>query len=230
MKFSLHNIGKVAQADIEIKGIATIAGENDTGKSTVGKALYAVFNSLHNSTGQIERDRRQSIESAMWRMAHSPASGIESLRIGFTEEDVDLVLEAGTDFNNMRKTISRIFSDFHLSEEALKTLSSDLVNLASISDDIAFLDVLSNNLSREFNGQVNNLFVSKESSKGSISLSIKEKQFIAEVKDDAASFASNRFDLRTQAVYLDDPLVLDDASHMMFRVLLDFRVSTIGTG
>lgn len=41
MKFELKNIGAIDLADIDIDGITIIAGENNVGKSTVGKALYA---------------------------------------------------------------------------------------------------------------------------------------------------------------------------------------------
>ncbi|WP_276946094.1 AAA family ATPase, partial [Eisenbergiella massiliensis] len=44
MKLSLKNIGKIETASVEINGITVIAGENNTGKSTVGRALFAVFN------------------------------------------------------------------------------------------------------------------------------------------------------------------------------------------
>ncbi len=44
MKLHLKNVGKVRSAAIEINGITVIAGENNTGKSTVGKALFSVFN------------------------------------------------------------------------------------------------------------------------------------------------------------------------------------------
>jgi len=40
MNLKLENIGIVKNADIDIDGLTVIAGENDTGKSTVGKALY----------------------------------------------------------------------------------------------------------------------------------------------------------------------------------------------
>lgn len=41
MKFQLRNIGALEKADIDLDGITIIAGENNVGKSTVGKALYA---------------------------------------------------------------------------------------------------------------------------------------------------------------------------------------------
>ena len=53
MKIKVKNIGRVAEADIEINGIAVIAGENGTGKSTVGKALYAAFNSMSDSFSRL---------------------------------------------------------------------------------------------------------------------------------------------------------------------------------
>ena len=63
MKLSLKNIGKIGSASVEINGITTIAGENNTGKSTVGRALFAVFNSFYNIEDQIKRERIQSVEN-----------------------------------------------------------------------------------------------------------------------------------------------------------------------
>jgi len=39
MTIELHNIGMIKEATVKIDGLTVIAGENDTGKSTVGKAL-----------------------------------------------------------------------------------------------------------------------------------------------------------------------------------------------
>ena len=61
MKLSLKNIGKIETASVEINGITVIAGENNTGKSTVGRALFAVFNSFYNIQKQIESERVQNI-------------------------------------------------------------------------------------------------------------------------------------------------------------------------
>ncbi len=46
MELQLKNIGMIKEANVKIDGLTVIAGENDTGKSTVGKALYLVINSL----------------------------------------------------------------------------------------------------------------------------------------------------------------------------------------
>lgn len=49
MNLKLQNIGIVKNADIKIDGLTVIAGENDTGKSTVGKAIFALLNERENN-------------------------------------------------------------------------------------------------------------------------------------------------------------------------------------
>ena len=41
MKLQLENIGIIKNATVQINGLTVIAGENDTGKSTVGKVLFS---------------------------------------------------------------------------------------------------------------------------------------------------------------------------------------------
>lgn len=48
MKLHIENISKISMADIDIDGITVIAGSNNTGKSTVGKVLFALMNSFYN--------------------------------------------------------------------------------------------------------------------------------------------------------------------------------------
>lgn len=47
MKLKLQNIGIIEDADINIDGITLIAGQNDSGKSTVGKVLYALIRGIN---------------------------------------------------------------------------------------------------------------------------------------------------------------------------------------
>ena len=44
MELQLKNIGMIKEANVKIDGLTVIAGENDTGKSTVGKALFMFLN------------------------------------------------------------------------------------------------------------------------------------------------------------------------------------------
>ncbi|MBE9563561.1 MAG: AAA family ATPase, partial [Proteobacteria bacterium] len=39
---NIKNVGLIKEASIKINGLTVIAGENDTGKSTVGKSLFFI--------------------------------------------------------------------------------------------------------------------------------------------------------------------------------------------
>jgi len=46
MTLELKNIGMIKEANVKIDGLTVIAGENDTGKSTLGKVLYGLIQSI----------------------------------------------------------------------------------------------------------------------------------------------------------------------------------------
>ena len=46
MKFCIENIGAIDKATVDIDGITIIAGENNVGKSTIGKALFAFLRNM----------------------------------------------------------------------------------------------------------------------------------------------------------------------------------------
>ena len=48
MELTLNNVGIINRAEIKLKGLTVICGNNDSGKSTAGKALYATIESLSN--------------------------------------------------------------------------------------------------------------------------------------------------------------------------------------
>lgn len=42
MRLVLKNIGMLKNAEINLKNLSVIAGENDNGKSTVGKVVFCI--------------------------------------------------------------------------------------------------------------------------------------------------------------------------------------------
>ncbi|GMO62528.1 MAG: AAA family ATPase [Rickettsiales bacterium] len=47
MKLEIENIGKIKNANVEIGGLTIIAGQNNTGKSTIGKVLFAMIKGIN---------------------------------------------------------------------------------------------------------------------------------------------------------------------------------------
>ena len=59
MKLKIENIGKIKNAEVRLDGLTVICGKNNTGKSTIGKILYAAFNSLYDIEKKV-KDKKQS--------------------------------------------------------------------------------------------------------------------------------------------------------------------------
>lgn len=57
MQIKLENIGIVKNSSIELNGLTVITGKNNSGKSTVGKTLYALLDAVSNISEKYEKDR-----------------------------------------------------------------------------------------------------------------------------------------------------------------------------
>ena len=61
MEIQLHNIGVIQDASIKLDGLTVITGKNETGKTTVGKALYALIDAVSDLPEKARRDRNAYI-------------------------------------------------------------------------------------------------------------------------------------------------------------------------
>ena len=61
MELIINNIAKIKHADIDLNGITVIAGNNDTGKSTIGKVLFAMFNSMNGIEQKLSEEKKATL-------------------------------------------------------------------------------------------------------------------------------------------------------------------------
>jgi len=66
MDLIIRNFGKIAEADIKLDGITVICGNNDSGKSTVGKALFGFFNSLNDMESKMINIKEEKIHNFLF--------------------------------------------------------------------------------------------------------------------------------------------------------------------
>lgn len=66
MKFQLENIGIIEKADIDLCGLTVITGKNNAGKSTIGKALYAVIEGGRNIPEKYDNDLKSQIYNVLF--------------------------------------------------------------------------------------------------------------------------------------------------------------------
>lgn len=68
MKLKINNFAKIRNAEIIIDGITVIVGENNSGKSTIGKVLYSIFTTFHNFDIKLRRERERGIAKSLFNL------------------------------------------------------------------------------------------------------------------------------------------------------------------
>ena len=71
MKLRLKNIGIVKDSAINIDGLTVILGENNSGKTTVGKTLYSIIQAVENLEENFIRDKKEYASEKVVRIINS---------------------------------------------------------------------------------------------------------------------------------------------------------------
>lgn len=219
MKLSLTNIGRIKNASIEITGITVIAGENDTGKSTIGRALFAVFNSFYQISQQIKAERQENIAYLISMMYLDLTNSLNS----WVDEKMiarNIVAHMNAYRDNFSSLKDIILSSIIQHDENFEKYRSDsrideyiarIQKGLAVSDTVIFKSVLKKKLDAEFSGQINNIFIPDA---GEITLNIREHCIRISIKENEITAVSGQIDLQTEAVYLDDPFALDEVRYI----------------
>lgn len=96
MKLIIENVAKIGHADLSLDGLTVIIGDNNMGKSTVGRTLFTMFHSLYNPRVDVSRLRRKlffSYAPQLSRLRRDLSPDALIARAGeLTEEDCEELL------------------------------------------------------------------------------------------------------------------------------------------
>ncbi|WP_297712355.1 AAA family ATPase [Clostridium sp.] len=234
MKLLLKSFAKIKLSEIRCDGITIIAGENNTGKSTIGKTLFSLFNSIHNLNDKIENERKKQI--LLFLRKHLFNLLIEADMKNLTNEKI-----------NIRRVVDRISSDvinnvFPI-EDQIQTeelydfiydsikkyntiyenhqFGSELVELVNKIDEILKvpnkeieLEYISRYFQNIFYQQINSVIESE--SESIINLTIKDKIMELKFKDNKCVAFDTSYNILNNAFYIDNPFVLDELNEFGF--------------
>lgn len=225
MKLIIDNIGKIEHAEIEFNGITVLAGENNTGKSTVGKSLYCLFNSCFEIDKYIER---QKIARASWGIhkifeSHLPASSeinnpfddrfttyfdryrIKSFFDNSTIEGIGSIIKASLP--------SEFYNDIDNIDEVVSSISNKIKEIENIPLKSYKATRVSNLFNSVFADQVLNV----EHDSGCVKAEIKGNPVAAIFNSSSSAELDLDFVITNQALLLDTPSILDELSNPNYR-------------
>ena len=228
MELSIRDFAKIKQADIVIDGITVIAGENNTGKSTVGKILFSLFNSLSDIEEKIFNERMREVENSNEMIMYEYFDGniiyggfdrlyllsnlmIPSIRrnknnsIEKIEEDIRKEL-----YKYKNSVVGKMDDD--LLEEMIHKLGENIESFLEIPEENIILEVVSGYFSKVFSSQTNSLLDKGSHNNPILALKIKNRQNRLFFQDNRCVKIENEINIIHQAIYIDNPVIVDELS------------------
>jgi predicted ATPase len=125
MDLYLDNIGKICDSTIIVDGLTVITGENNSGKTTVGKTLYSIISSVENLQQNAFIDKRnfakKTIRQALNRieLRRSPKLGLFEVDNSVNLTNIDSIFDV-----NIFKQIESIEGILSVIDEKIKKLNN----------------------------------------------------------------------------------------------------------
>ena len=211
MKLSIRNVGKLKEADVEINGITVIAGENNTGKSTVSKTLFSLFNGFYNFDKKLLELKSKDITNIFLRFLQN-----------LNRENVNILIDISdkivkdTSYKFDRNKLIKLIQENRnfISIEYLEEVSEKIFDILNIKDEEYLENTISYILNNEFDNQINTIW---SNDLGEIALKIKENELKLKIKNNKVIKIENKINLRSEVIYIDDPFVIDNLNEYKWR-------------
>ena len=226
MKLYLENLAKIKKADLEFNGITVIAGENNTGKSTIGKLLFSIFNTMYQVEAKIAQQKEDIIFRTIYSLLqeqsnldkttpfhsddflfdHSPSIRVVSLELA--NEIISLPTK------NKESLFELINNFFHeesyssiVSNKVISNIVEKVINIFNIPNEKLLQEISTNSFNQTFEQQISPL--TNEDLISNIELTIKEKKLAFQFQLNQCNYLNSEFNILHQAFYIDNPFLID---------------------
>lgn len=248
MKLKVNNFAKIKEADIIIDGITVIAGENNTGKSTIGKILFSLFNSLSNVDLKVTEERiketaltNRSIIQNKLSDSELSRNVINRITLEITKIINNVIWEqirnSGEYFDSsFYQKIKKVMeSKFEIVkekrdswDEIIEYICKNMKEVFDIPEEKIILEIVSRYFNEVFHFQIESLSANEED-ETSLILEIKDKKDRLVFKDNNCIKLEDNIKLIHNAIYIDNPFVIDDMGYYVSNrnTMSDFLVELL---
>ncbi len=214
MIFRFSNIGRfVEETEININGITVIAGKNGTGKSTISKLLYCVFDSFHNIDENVEYERKQALRNVIRRYDISRYVH----RSDTLNQTVNSIISEWNDDSTEETLRELLFANGidveRYSAQDISDIYKAINEVLNVSDDDIKENILDKHFSIEFASQLKHVNYSEQP--GEIEALIRDS--IINIVLDGKIVINQYIPLVKNIIYLDGQSPIDDFRPLLFR-------------
>lgn len=203
MKLVIENLAKIASATLEFNGITVIVGDNNTGKTTIGKALYTLFAAFSSLDKKVKESRKINIGKILRLPMFLRPRYVRHSSI------IDELLDVNNSPDAVREILKKRMSrlnqwEDNISNAEIHELAEKVIQIRNLSDDTLKVRIIGNTFSNVFGGQYRSL-IDKECYPR-LELFVKEKKNTVELKSEIGY--DSEVNLTNQAYFLSGTNVL----------------------
>lgn len=221
MELKIKNFAKISEADIIIDGITVIAGNNNTGKSTVGKILDAVFNVTNDIAAKMIKARKDSLTDMLEKelkqiQAKGQSYSAEEYKISLLARGFAEKLMVGK--NDLREVCRLYLRELNIvldrveEDQFIARIEKLIAEINQISEESLSQAIYTNYFRDIFHEQINSLY--RRDDDAEIILQIKEKKIQLSFRLDKCVKSVREVAVSSTSLYIDDPFVLDELNNV----------------
>lgn len=230
MRLQINNFAKIGQSDIILDGITIIAGENNTGKSTVGKILFSLFNALCDIEDKVRKERLAEIRNTTFTILQNNISGLDISRNTLTRNSLRLsrqirqqiketfeenseitkqdILEMVEDELNVWDDLRAGMTHYEW-DGLVEQLTQNISEILELSEKDIIREVITGYFGNVFHDQISSL-VNKDNAATLLRLEIKGRNNTVVFEENRCKEFESEIDLTNKAIYIDNPFIIDE--------------------
>lgn len=211
MELNIKNFARIKEASIKLDGITVIAGENNTGKSTIGKILFASLNSLNDIDTKVRLNILNSInrqwESFILELMNITKNNINIYELINNYDIVNHIVNVKDE--DIEKAISNIIGEYidinnKFTVEAIRSTANKIKEYKNISQIKLSYNIMSQYYNDLFYSQMN----SRVDKNMKAEITMKDFGISFEFLDDKC-LKFEKINSGNNVFFIDNPFVLD---------------------
>lgn len=238
MRLDIENFAKIKEAQILVDGITVIAGENNTGKSTVGKILFSIFNVLSDISEKISEEREKEIRQYL-RISLRNIVDLISVSPAFSVNKRFQVVNVSV--REIQNALKNLMQEQHISWEEIpkddiekivekninryrdtaseteneeyaawvEKISQGIHEITSLEEEKIILESITRYFRKVFSSQIN-VRNKKVKKQAKAALHIQNKMDELVFEEDTCKSFLNEIAIMHHAIYIDNPFIVDE--------------------
>ncbi|MDN5072353.1 AAA family ATPase [Aliarcobacter butzleri] len=220
MKIELENIGMLKKASVKINGLTVIAGENDTGKSTVGKIIFCIIKAISRYEEDFQESREFKIQEILDRIFFflrknldllSDEKKYQEILNSLSIERINTQFKTDDYFIELKDKIKNVIYPQNYEEKLIDSLIKDLESIIQSPEDKQ--KSIENALNKVFRSEFNSNILYYPESIGYIKLYENDLLLLdIEINNDNKVILKNKVQPIEieEATFIETPLILNN--------------------